>query len=93
MTDNWKPNERGFQPRRKKQEPPVTTHLDVDLMPLVEKMFALLLTEPNVIRQQQTLELLLVKQALRIGSAAQANIVVDGVYKHAKQLLQQMSEP
>ena len=71
----------------------MTTHLDVDLLPLVEKLFDLLLTEPNVIRQQQTLELLLVKQAMRIGNAQHANIVIDGIHKHAKQLLQQFDGP
>jgi len=34
----------------------VTVKLDVDLLPLVEELFAVLLTEPKVVRQQQVLD-------------------------------------
>ena len=70
----------------------MTVKLDVDLLPLVEELFAVLLTEPKVVRQQQVLELLIVKQAMRIGNTAQAGIVVDGIHKHARQLLGQFGE-
>ena len=61
--------------------------LDVDLLPLVEELFAMLITEPDPVRQQQTLELLLVKQALRMGDIRSAHIVADGIHKHVKQLI------
>ena len=70
--------------------PPIT--LDVDLLLLVEELFAVLLSEPKVVRQQQVLELLIVKQAMRIDSRAQARIVVDGIHKHTRQLLEQFGE-
>jgi len=68
-----------------------TKKLDVDLLPLVEELFAVLLTEPNAVRQQQTLELLLVKQAMRMGDIRSAHIVVDGIHKHVKQLIGELT--
>lgn len=62
--------------------------LDVDLLPLVEELFDTLIEgEPDPVRQQQTLELLLLKQAMRMRSTQGAHIVIDGICKHVKQLI------
>jgi phosphatidylethanolamine-binding protein (PEBP) family uncharacterized protein len=63
--------------------------LDIDLVPLVDKMFALLLSEPDAVRQQQVLELLIVKNAFRMGHP---HIVADGIHKHVKQIIAQFQK-
>jgi hypothetical protein len=67
----------------------MTATLDVDLLPLVEAMFELLKTEPDVVKQQQTLELLVFKQAMRMGNTKHARIVIDGIHKHVMQIIMQ----
>lgn len=67
----------------------MTIRLGLDLMPLVEALTAVLEGEPNVVRQQQALELLIVQRALRMGNKRHARVVVDGVHKHARQILAQ----
>ena len=68
----------------------MTTHLDIDLVPLLDELFDVLMREPNPVRQQQTLELLIVKQAMRMGSTKDALIVADGIHKHVTQLIKQL---
>lgn len=71
----------------------MTAKLDVDLLPLVASLTLVLEGEPSVVRQQQAIELLIVQRALRMGSIEHARMVVDGVHKHARQILAQFEDP
>jgi hypothetical protein len=67
----------------------MTVVLRADLAPLVNKLAAVLMHEPNSVRQQQTLELLVMQQCLRMGSRQSSLTVAEGIHKHVKQLINQ----
>jgi len=65
-----------------------TRTLDFDLIPLIDRLTAVLDQEP-ALRQQQAIELLTVRFALRMGSPEAASMVIEGIHKHVRQLLEQ----
>lgn len=65
------------------------TVLGTDLLPMLERLLVVLATEPDVVRQQQLLECLIARHAMRMGSRQAAMAVVDGVHKHVRQLIEQ----
>lgn len=65
-----------------------TTTLDVDLMPLLERLAGVLESEPNPVRQQQAVELLAVRFALRLRDRSDIEVFVEGFGRHVRQLVE-----
>jgi hypothetical protein len=63
-----------------------TTKLDVDLLPKLERITAIL-DDYDPVTQQKLLELASVRYAMRAGSMS--GVVVAGMHKHINQILNQ----
>lgn len=64
-----------------------TQTIDVDNLPLLDKLVEVLSTEPDVVKQQIGIELLAVRHAMRMGD--EADFVAQGIAKHIIQLVRQ----
>jgi hypothetical protein len=62
--------------------------LDIDLIPLVERL-ANALDDEEPVRQLQAVELWCVRFASRMGNEQEGQLVIDSMYKHVRQLFQQ----
>jgi hypothetical protein len=63
-------------------------HLGIELLAKLDKLIEILDTEPPVV-QQQLIELLASRHALRTGDLERADLVIDGMRKHVRQLVGQ----
>ena len=68
--------------------PAPTTKVEGDLLPLLDKLVAVFDDEPNLVRQQQAIELLALRHALRMGNHRGAMTVAAGIYKHLCQMIE-----
>lgn len=65
------------------------TTLDIDHLPLLTALQEVLMHEPDPVRQQQAIELLMVSHAQRAGNSADGCFIIDAMAKHAKQIVTQ----
>jgi hypothetical protein len=71
----------------------MTISLDIDLVSAVDALTAALETsEANRVRQQQVIELFILRHAGRAGSRKNMLLVLNGIHKHVQQLINQLSE-
>jgi hypothetical protein len=66
-----------------------TRIIGLEHAPLLERLSEVLDSEPDVVRKQIAIELLLAQHAMRMGSIASANVVIDGMCKHARQMMEE----
>jgi hypothetical protein len=65
------------------------TILDLEHLPLLKKLSAVLDREPSGENQQIAIELLTVRHAIRMGDVASALRVADEMHKHVRLLIHQ----
>jgi hypothetical protein len=71
----------------------MTVSLDIDLVPTVDALTAALeADEAKPIRQQQVIELFIVRFAARMGSREHALLLADGLHKHVRQLIKSVDD-
>ena len=58
-----------------------------DVLPLVKKLCAVLITEPDPVKQQMAIELLVVYHAIRMKKLEDSLFVIDNMHKHVRQFL------
>jgi hypothetical protein len=69
----------------------MTVSLDIDLLPAVDALTAALEAGgAKPVHQQQVIELFIVRFAARMGSREHALLLVDGIHKHVRQLINQL---
>ena len=69
----------------------MTVSLDIDLVPAVDALTAALeASEARPVRQQQAIELFVVRFVARMGSREDALRLADGIHKHVRQLINQL---
>jgi hypothetical protein len=71
-----------------------TETIDMDLLPVLNRLVGVLETETDVVRQQQLIELLTARHCMRAlqgysdaDALAAASILANGVHKHVLQLI------
>lgn len=62
---------------------------DAPTLKLVERILAILDREADGVRRQQVIEILLAGHCIRMGSQYEATLVLDGMSKHAMQMIAQ----
>lgn len=67
----------------------MTKIIGVDHAPLLERLVKVLDSEPDPVRKQIAIELLMTQHASKMGDAVVAHFVIDSMCKHAKQLMKE----
>jgi hypothetical protein len=67
----------------------MTVKLGMEIAPLLLWLQDALTSEPDPVRQQQCIEMLMAGHAMRMSNQAEGRFVIDSMSKHAKQLLAQ----
>ena len=65
--------------------------LDVDLLPMIERVVAVL-DDYDPVTQQKVLEVVSVRHAMKMGSVRDADFVVVSMHKHITQMLRQLRQ-
>ena len=66
------------------------TTLDVDLLPILDRVTAVL-SDHDPVTQQKVLELAAARHAMRMGEVAKAHAVAAGMHEHIVQIIRQFS--
>lgn len=64
-----------------------TRIIGMEHAPLLERLSEVLDSEPDPVRKQIAIELLMAQHAMRMGSAVNARFVIDSMCKHARQMM------
>jgi hypothetical protein len=68
-------------------EPKSPIKIGMEILPLVLRVEAALLTEPNPVKIQQAIEIVTARWAAQFSEQTDADFVADSIHKHVRQIM------